>query len=170
MRIGRPETVMLNGKLSLRSRHVPGGLFFGPPAWDAPVWPAHDNANGSPPTELPTTSASLRELLLRLKLTSQDLWTPALLHQLTSPAIQDVVLNLIAPQPESILPRVLSEFELPRLVAGLNLVRRCVSAVRTRLAIPREEGELRYQWRKSRSKRNNILVKHTKSNLYSFRE
>ena len=36
---------MLNGKLSLRSRHVPGGLFFGPPAWDAPVWPAHDNAN-----------------------------------------------------------------------------------------------------------------------------
>ncbi len=155
---------MLNGKLSLRSRHVPGGLFFGPPAWDAPVWPAHDNANGSPPTELPTTSASLRELLRRLKLTSQDLWTPALLHQLTSPAIQDVVLNLIAPQPESILPRVLSEFELPRLVAGLNLVRRCVSAVRTRLAIPREEGELRYQWRKA-AKANGFTI-HSLINRY----
>ena len=138
---------MLNGKMSLRSRHVPGGLYFGPPAWDAPVWPARDIADGSPPAELPTTSASLRELLLRLKLTSQDLWTPALLDQLTSPTIHDVVLNLIAPQPESILPRVLSEFEMPRLVAGLNLVRRCISAVKTRLAVPREEAELRYQWR-----------------------
>ena len=138
---------MLIGKMSLRSRHVPGGLHFGPPAWDAPVWPARDIAESSPPTQLPETAEALRELLERLKLGRQDIWAPALLDQLEAPAISHVVLNLVAPQPESILPRVLSEFELPRLAAGLNLVRRCVSAAKAILAVPRAESEMRYQWR-----------------------
>ncbi len=140
---------MLNGKLSLRSRHVPGGLYFGPPAWDAPVWPAHDFQSGRPSTQLPTTPAELRDLLHELQLTGQDILTPALATQLETPGIRQLVLNLIPPQPESILPRVLSQFELPRLMAGLNLVRQCVSAGKTCLAVPRGESELRYLWRQA---------------------
>ena len=137
---------MFMGKMSLQSRHVPGGLYFGPPAWDAPVWPARDIVESSPPTLLPETPAALREVLERLKIRNQDIWAPALLDQLKGGAVSDVVLNLVAPQPESILPRVLTEFELPQLIAGLNLVRRCVSAHRAILAIPRDESEIRYQW------------------------
>ncbi len=137
---------MFMGKMLLQSRHVPGGLYFGPPAWNAPVWPARDIAESSPPTLLPETPEALRHVLQRLKIGHQDLWAPALLDQLAGRPVSDVVLNLVAPQPESILPRVLSEFELPQLITGLNLVRRCVSADRAILAVPRDESEMRYQW------------------------
>lgn len=149
---------MLNGKLSLRSRHVPGGLFFGPPAWDAPVWPARDPSADHPPVNIPADTAQLLELLHQLNFTRYDIWTPSLSDQLLSGPVEYVIFNLIPPQPESIMPRVLSEFELPRLESGLNLIRRCVSAAKTWVAAPRNEPELRYQWRAA-AKKNKLLVR-----------
>ena len=149
---------MLNGKLLSRSHHVSGGLYFGPPAWDAPVWPARDPPADHPPVKIPADMTQLRDVLHQLKFTRHDIWTPALPDQLISGAVEHVVLNLIPPQPESIMPRVLSEFELPRLEAGLNVIRRCVSARKTWIAAPRHEPELRYQWRDA-TKKNKLLFR-----------
>ncbi|MGC8624556.1 MAG: 4Fe-4S dicluster domain-containing protein [Phycisphaerae bacterium] len=138
---------MLHGNLSWRWRHVPGGLYFGPPVWDAPVWPAQDSNAPRPPVQLPATPTELRDLTVNLKFARHDIWTPSLPEQLVAKPVQRIILNLIPPQPESIMPRVLSEFQLPRLVAGLNLIRQCLSNPRTGVAAPRDEPELRYQWR-----------------------
>lgn len=138
---------MLNGMMSFRSHRVPGGLFFGPPAWDAPVWPARDPIAADPPTEVPQSAAELRELTRKLNFVRNTIWTPALPEQLGAGEARYIVLNLIPPQPESIMSRVLSEFELPLLLAGLQQVCRCFSTAQVRLAVARNEPDLRYQWR-----------------------
>jgi electron transport complex protein RnfC len=138
---------MLNGSISLRSHGVPGGLYFGLPAWDAPVWPAPDIPSDSPPAVLPESAPALRALTLKLNFARYDIWTPSLPDQLAVQPLRHVILNLIAPQPESIMPRILSEFELPRLIAGLNLISQCIAAAKVSVVLPRHESELRYQWR-----------------------
>ncbi len=141
----------------MRSRHVPGGLYFGLPAWDAPVWPARDITPDHPPAVLPDSALALRALTLKLNFARYDIWTPALPEQLDVQPVRRVILNLIPPQPESILPRILSEFELPRLIAGLNLICQCVSAPKVYVVLPRNEFEQRYQWRIAAKKRRWII-------------
>ncbi len=145
---------MLNGKMSLRSHRVPGGLYFGPPAWDAPLWPAVDPIAATPPADAPQSATQLCELAHRLNFSRNDIWTPSLSEQLriAGEEARYIILNLIPPQPESIMSSLLSEFELPRMVAALQRVCQCFPAAQARVAIARNEYNLRYQWRASAKK------------------
>ncbi len=155
---------MLHENLSWRWRYASGGLYFGPPAWDAPVWPARDSTPGHPPAQRPATPAELRNLTENLKLSRYDIWTASLPEQLKASPVRRIILNLIPPQPESIMPRVLSEFQLPRLVAGLNLIRQCLSNPSTGVVMPRDEPEMQYLWRDPA--RRNQLRLYSLTNRY----
>ncbi len=82
------------------------------------------------------TSASVPSLLAQVR-------------QLGTARARALVVNLLPQQPESMLPHALSLREMPRLLAGLQWLRRAVPARRTLLAFDRHDLHCRHIWRKS---------------------
>ncbi len=130
-----------------------GGVYFGPPAWKVPAWPAaYATAIADVPLEPPPADrAELVELLRRICPDRTSPWTAALLEQLTArPAYPPrlLILNLLALQPESLLPAALTRNAAAEVAAGWRIIRAALGHPSTIIAVDRHDKITWCHWRR----------------------
>jgi electron transport complex protein RnfC len=138
-----------------RSRRMPGGLVFGPPAWTAATL---HNASPTPaalPHEQSARAPHSREDLLHL-LDSLALNDTSPIHPPLADQLRDLehrrcralVLNLLPTQPEYALGAGLTALALDDLRTGLSAIQRALRAEKVIAVVDRHDGHTRRLWKK----------------------
>ncbi len=137
----------------VQGRGMVGGVYFGQPAWKVPAWPGAYAAAipDVPPEPPPADRAELVELLRRICPDRTSPWTAALLEQITArpdspPRL--LILNLLALQPESLLPAALTRNAAAEVAAGWRIIRAALGHPSTIIAVDRHDKTTWCHWRR----------------------